>query len=135
MSIRAPQCREGTCVTDRLPCATAQVPRVTASFITTEPVRAFSTMRAAGLASSTFRFSMSARKATRSSPAAGASSLTVRPSIADAVPGPLTLLIALATARAVADRLQLRDWDFAYQSQGMTQDKWLGPTVEQTLDR
>jgi len=42
---------------------------------------------------------------------------------------------ARATARAVADRLQLPDWDFAYQSQGMTQDKWLGPTVESCLDR
>jgi ferrochelatase len=42
---------------------------------------------------------------------------------------------AKATARAVADRLGLPDWDFAYQSQGMTQDKWLGPTVEETLDR
>jgi protoporphyrin/coproporphyrin ferrochelatase len=42
---------------------------------------------------------------------------------------------ARATARAVADRLKLRDWDFAYQSQGMTQDKWLGPTVEATLNR
>jgi len=42
---------------------------------------------------------------------------------------------AKATAKAVADRLGLTDWDFAYQSQGMTQDKWLGPTVEATLDR
>jgi protoporphyrin/coproporphyrin ferrochelatase len=42
---------------------------------------------------------------------------------------------AKATAHAVAERLHLRDWDFAYQSQGMTQDKWLGPTVEATLDR
>jgi ferrochelatase len=42
---------------------------------------------------------------------------------------------AKATARAVAERLGLTDWDFAYQSQGMTQDKWLGPTVEETLDR
>jgi len=42
---------------------------------------------------------------------------------------------AKATARAVADRLGLHAWDFAYQSQGMTQDKWLGPTVEETLDR
>ena len=29
----------------------------------------------------------------------------------------------------------LADWDFAYQSQGMTDDKWLGPTVESCLDR
>jgi ferrochelatase len=42
---------------------------------------------------------------------------------------------AKATARAVADYLKLVDWGFAYQSQGMTQDKWLGPTVESCLDR
>ncbi len=42
---------------------------------------------------------------------------------------------AKATARAVADRIKLADWDFAYQSQGMTADKWLGPTVESCLDR
>ena len=39
-----------------------------------------------------------------------------------------------ATAAAVAARLGLTDWDFAYQSQGMTDDKWLGPTVESRLD-
>ncbi len=41
-----------------------------------------------------------------------------------------------ATAAAVAARLGLSDsdWDFAYQSQGMTSDKWLGPTVESCLD-
>jgi ferrochelatase len=42
---------------------------------------------------------------------------------------------AKATARAVAESLGLTEWDFAYQSQGMTQDKWLGPTVEETLER
>jgi ferrochelatase len=42
---------------------------------------------------------------------------------------------AKTTARAVAERVGLRDWDFAYQSQGMTQDKWLGPTVEEMLSR
>lgn len=42
---------------------------------------------------------------------------------------------ARATAAAVASRLGLTDWDFAYQSQGMTGDKWLGPTVESVLDR
>ena len=42
---------------------------------------------------------------------------------------------AKATARAVAERLSIAEWDFAYQSQGMTQDKWLGPTVEETLNR
>ena len=40
-----------------------------------------------------------------------------------------------ATAAAVSARLGLRDWDFAYQSQGMTGDVWLGPTVESCLDR
>ncbi len=39
-----------------------------------------------------------------------------------------------ATAAAVAARLGLTDWDFAYQSQGMTSDAWLGPTVESRLD-
>ena len=39
-----------------------------------------------------------------------------------------------ATAAAVAARLGLTDWDFAYQSQGMTEDRWLGPTVESRLD-
>jgi ferrochelatase len=37
------------------------------------------------------------------------------------------------TARLVADSLQLRDWLFAYQSQGMTTEKWLGPTVEERI--
>jgi ferrochelatase len=40
-----------------------------------------------------------------------------------------------ATAALVAARLGLRDWEFAYQSQGMTNDRWLGPTVESCLDR
>lgn len=40
-----------------------------------------------------------------------------------------------ATAAAVAARLGLDGWDFAYQSQGMTEDRWLGPTVESCLDR
>jgi protoporphyrin/coproporphyrin ferrochelatase len=39
------------------------------------------------------------------------------------------------TAAAVAERLGIRDWDFAYQSQGMTGERWLGPTVESCLDR
>ncbi len=39
-----------------------------------------------------------------------------------------------ATARLVAQRLGLAEWDFAYQSQGMTDEKWLGPTVESRLD-
>jgi protoporphyrin/coproporphyrin ferrochelatase len=42
---------------------------------------------------------------------------------------------ARATAAAVAARVGLTDWEFAYQSQGMTSDRWLGPTVESCLDR
>lgn len=42
---------------------------------------------------------------------------------------------ARATASAVASRLDLADWDFAYQSQGMSGGNWLGPTVESCLDR
>jgi ferrochelatase len=41
---------------------------------------------------------------------------------------------AKATARAVALRAGLSAWDFAYQSQGFTEDKWLGPTVESRID-
>lgn len=40
-----------------------------------------------------------------------------------------------ATAALVAAAVGLADWDFAFQSQGMTEDRWLGPTVESTLDR
>ena len=40
-----------------------------------------------------------------------------------------------ATAAAVAARLGLAEWEFAYQSQGLTDDRWLGPTVESCLDR
>jgi len=39
------------------------------------------------------------------------------------------------TAALVAARTGIQEWDFAYQSQGMTGDKWLGPTVESFLDR
>ena len=39
-----------------------------------------------------------------------------------------------ATAAAVANQLGLNEWDFAYQSQGMTDDRWLGPTVESVLE-
>jgi ferrochelatase len=42
---------------------------------------------------------------------------------------------ARATAAGVASRANLAAWDFAYQSQGFTEDKWLGPTVESQLDR
>lgn len=38
------------------------------------------------------------------------------------------------TAAAVAARAGLDAYDFAFQSQGMTGDKWLGPTVESILD-
>ncbi len=40
-----------------------------------------------------------------------------------------------ATAAAVAARVGLESYDFAFQSQGMTDDRWLGPTVESFLDR
>lgn len=40
-----------------------------------------------------------------------------------------------ATADAVARRLRLARWDFAYQSQGATHEPWLGPSVESVLDR
>jgi ferrochelatase len=39
-----------------------------------------------------------------------------------------------ATAAAVAARARVADWDLAFQSQGMTEDKWLGPTVESQID-
>lgn len=39
------------------------------------------------------------------------------------------------TAAAVASLLGLPSYDFAFQSQGMTGDTWLGPTVESVLDR
>ena len=38
------------------------------------------------------------------------------------------------TARLVAQELSLSDWRFAYQSQGMTSDKWLGPAVESRIE-
>lgn len=38
------------------------------------------------------------------------------------------------TAVLVARACKLSDWRFAYQSQGMTAEKWLGPTVEARLD-
>jgi ferrochelatase len=41
---------------------------------------------------------------------------------------------ARATAAAVARRAGLAQYDFAYQSQGFTDDKWLGPTVESRID-
>jgi ferrochelatase len=42
---------------------------------------------------------------------------------------------ARATASAVAVQAGLPDWEFAYQSQGMSGGNWLGPTVESRLDR
>lgn len=38
------------------------------------------------------------------------------------------------TARLLAFASKLPDWRFAYQSQGMTSEKWLGPTVEARID-
>ncbi len=38
------------------------------------------------------------------------------------------------TAGAVAASVGLARWDFAYQSQGLTDEKWLGPTVESRID-
>ena len=40
-----------------------------------------------------------------------------------------------ATAAAVAERVGLHSYHFAFQSQGMTSDRWLGPTVESFLDQ
>jgi protoporphyrin/coproporphyrin ferrochelatase len=40
-----------------------------------------------------------------------------------------------ATAALVAAAAGVADWDFAFQSQGMSGDRWLGPTAESTLDR
>jgi ferrochelatase len=39
------------------------------------------------------------------------------------------------TAALVARAVGVTDWEFAYQSQGMTGDTWLGPTVESCLER
>ena len=38
------------------------------------------------------------------------------------------------TAQAVAERAGIAEWDFAFQSQGMSGGQWLGPTVEACLD-
>jgi ferrochelatase len=40
-----------------------------------------------------------------------------------------------ATAAAVASIAGIAQWDFAFQSQGLTGGQWLGPTVESCLDR
>jgi ferrochelatase len=39
------------------------------------------------------------------------------------------------TARAVAEKAGLAAWDFAFQSQGLTDERWLGPAVESTIER
>jgi ferrochelatase len=39
------------------------------------------------------------------------------------------------SVQAVVDRLNPKRWDFAFQSQGATADPWLGPSVEETLER
>ena len=39
-----------------------------------------------------------------------------------------------STAAAVAARAGVAEWDFAFQSQGLTGGEWLGPTVESRLD-
>jgi protoporphyrin/coproporphyrin ferrochelatase len=41
---------------------------------------------------------------------------------------------AKETARLIALSAGLKDWKFAYQSQGLTSEKWLGPTVESRID-
>ncbi len=41
---------------------------------------------------------------------------------------------AKTTASLVAERAGVEDWDFAYQSEGMTGENWLGPPVESRLD-
>jgi protoporphyrin/coproporphyrin ferrochelatase len=41
---------------------------------------------------------------------------------------------AKRTAELVAMRAGVRDWNFAFQSQGMSGGPWIGPTVEDTLD-
>lgn len=38
------------------------------------------------------------------------------------------------TARLVANAAGLKEWKFAYQSQGLTDEKWLGPTMESRIE-
>jgi hypothetical protein len=89
-------------VTDRLPCATAQAARVTAWFMTIEPVRALITTLADGIACLMSRFSISAMNETRASADGGMRTRTTRPSTASAMPLPILALIARTTSRAVA---------------------------------
>jgi ferrochelatase len=42
---------------------------------------------------------------------------------------------AETTARLVAESLGMEEWCLAFQSQGMTDDIWIGPTVEAEIDR
>jgi protoporphyrin/coproporphyrin ferrochelatase len=39
------------------------------------------------------------------------------------------------TARLVAESLHLENWRIAFQSQGMTKEAWIGPTLESEVDR
>lgn len=41
---------------------------------------------------------------------------------------------ARTTASLTAEAAQLRNWRTAFQSQGMTQEPWIGPTVENEID-
>ena len=88
-------------VTDRLPCAMALGPSVTAWFITMEPVRALITTLAEGMEFSMLNSSISAIKLTRAFGSVGARTWIVRPSAAWAVPSPKRRLMACATLRAV----------------------------------
>ena len=47
----------------------------------------------------------------------------------DPYPGQL-----LETSRKLADDLQIRDWQFAYQSSGRTPEPWLGPDILEVID-
>src|SRR5574344_1550227 len=85
----------------RLPWAMAQGPRVTAWFMTIEPVRGLITTLAAGLLPVSCSSSMSAIKPTRALGSIGARTSTVRPSRAAAVPMPWRLLMACTTLVAV----------------------------------
>lgn len=39
------------------------------------------------------------------------------------------------TARLVAEAVNVKDWRLAFQSQGMAEEAWVGPTVESEIDR
>jgi ferrochelatase len=39
------------------------------------------------------------------------------------------------TVQAVAKRIRLNSWEFAYQSRGQTSEPWLGPDAGETIDR